>query len=90
MPALSELWGSLSLPAAKFASEEVDQPLDLGLRLEVLCVQIGWVLLPGNLANLKLPMPDSLLDPQTRVLQTAKLAKDFLATAPDRCGTVGP
>ena len=87
---MSELWNGLGSPATKLASEEVDQLLDLDLRLEVLCVQIGRVLLPGNLANLKFPMPDSLLDPQTRAVQMAKLAKALPATDPDRCGTVSP
>ena len=60
---LLELRGGLSSPATKISSKEVDQLLDLRLRLEMFHVQVGWVLLSSNVPNLELPMPDSLLNP---------------------------
>ena len=56
----------------------------------MLGVEVGRVLLPGNLADLELPMSDPLLDPQTRVLQVTELAKTLPAADPDHCGTIGP
>ena len=55
--------------------QEIDELLDLGLRLKMLRLQIGRFLLPGNLPNLKLPVPDPLLDPQTGAFQMSKLAE---------------
>ena len=55
----------------------------------MLRIQIGRVLLPCSLPNLKFPVPDPVLDPKTGVLQMSNLAEALPAADPERRGTVG-